>query len=413
MSAFFALITGGGVSSSGSSGSCSPTASFGIKDPQFHKDIGFYVFRLPFLTFVFDWLFAALIIILIVTAVAHYLNGGIRLQSPFQRVTPQVKAHLSVILPLMALVKTAQYYFSRFELTFSTRGVVEGATQHRRRGPAARAEPPDVHLDRRRRAVRLEHLAPGLGAAGHRRRAVGVRLDRRRHDLPGVHQQFWSSRTSSPRSSRTSRATSTRRVTRSASRRSRSSTSTYTAEPDPEVDRRPTRDDRERAPLGPTGDPAQLPDAAKACSPTTSSPTSTSTATSSTASSCRPWSRPASSTPQPAEPDLGQPAPRLHARLRRGRVADATRPARAANPDYLLSTSPHRATSRSPRPEVYFGENLERLRARRRQAERVQLRPEGQQQQRSTRYHGTGGVGALELAAARPRSRCASATSTS
>ena len=67
-------------------------------------------------------------IVLIVTAVAHYLNGGIRFQSPFQRVTPQVKAHLSVILAVMALVKTAQYYLGRFELNFSTRGVVEGAS---------------------------------------------------------------------------------------------------------------------------------------------------------------------------------------------------------------------------------------------------------------------------------------------
>ena len=115
---------------SGRSGSSSPTRSrSAIDDPQFGKDVGFYVFRLPFLTFLFDWLFAALIIILIVTAVAHYLNGGIRLQSPFQRVTPQVKAHLSVILALMALVKTAQYYYARFQLNFSTRGVVEGASK--------------------------------------------------------------------------------------------------------------------------------------------------------------------------------------------------------------------------------------------------------------------------------------------
>ena len=42
--------------------------------------------------------------------------------------TPQVKAHLSVILAVMALVKTAQYYFARYELNFSTRGVVDGAT---------------------------------------------------------------------------------------------------------------------------------------------------------------------------------------------------------------------------------------------------------------------------------------------
>ena len=101
---------------------------FGVKDPQFHKDIGFYVFQLPFLKFIAEWLFAGLVIVLIVTAVAHYLNGGIRFQSPFQRVTPQVKAHLSVILAVMALVKTAQYYLGRFELNFSSRGVVEGAS---------------------------------------------------------------------------------------------------------------------------------------------------------------------------------------------------------------------------------------------------------------------------------------------
>src|SRR5437867_2763773 len=62
---------------------------FGVKDPQFNKDIGFYVFQLPFLRFIANWLFAGLVIVLFVTAVAHYLNGGIRFQSPFQRVTPQ------------------------------------------------------------------------------------------------------------------------------------------------------------------------------------------------------------------------------------------------------------------------------------------------------------------------------------
>src|SRR6266550_4614382 len=75
-----------------------------------------------------DWIFAGLVIVLLVTAVAHYLNGGIRFQSPFQRVTPQVKAHLSVILAVMALVKTAQYYLDRFNLDFSQRGVVTGAS---------------------------------------------------------------------------------------------------------------------------------------------------------------------------------------------------------------------------------------------------------------------------------------------
>jgi uncharacterized protein len=126
---FFALIAGIGVSSQWRNWILfTHRVDFGIKDPQFHKDVGFYVFQLPFIQFILDWLFAGLVIVLLVTAVAHYLNGGIRFQSPLQRVTPQVKAHLSVIVAVMALVKTAQYFFSRFGLTLSGRGVVDGAT---------------------------------------------------------------------------------------------------------------------------------------------------------------------------------------------------------------------------------------------------------------------------------------------
>jgi uncharacterized protein len=124
-----AIIAGSGVSSEWNSWVLFTNGGdFGIEDPQFHNDIGFYVFRLPFLSFVVDWLFASLLIVIIVTAVAHYLNGGIRVQPPSPRVTPQVKAHLSVLLAVLALVKTADYWLQRFELTASTRGIVDGAS---------------------------------------------------------------------------------------------------------------------------------------------------------------------------------------------------------------------------------------------------------------------------------------------
>ena len=100
---------------------------FGVEDPEFGMDVGFYVFQLPFLEFIFDWLFASFFILLFIVALAHYLNGGIRFSGPFERVTPQVKAHLSVILAVMALIMTARYYLDRFELTRSTSGAVQGA----------------------------------------------------------------------------------------------------------------------------------------------------------------------------------------------------------------------------------------------------------------------------------------------
>jgi uncharacterized membrane protein (UPF0182 family) len=129
VSLFFGVIAGAGVSAQWNQWILFRNGGdFGVRDRTFDTDIGFYVFKLPFITTVIDWFFASLVIILLITAVAHYLNGGIRMQAPFQRVTPQVKAHLSVLLALLALVKAVDYWFGRYELTYSTRGVVDGAT---------------------------------------------------------------------------------------------------------------------------------------------------------------------------------------------------------------------------------------------------------------------------------------------
>jgi uncharacterized membrane protein (UPF0182 family) len=124
----FALIAGPGVAGQWNSWLLFRNhVPFEANDPQFGRDIGFYVFQLPFLAFVVDWLFATTVIVLVVTAVAHYLNGGIRFQTPLQKVTPQVKAHLSVLLAVLALLKAVQYFLQRYELVYSTRGVVQGA----------------------------------------------------------------------------------------------------------------------------------------------------------------------------------------------------------------------------------------------------------------------------------------------
>jgi uncharacterized protein len=101
---------------------------FGMADPQFGRDIGFYVFQLPFVSFVIDWFFGALVVATVVALLNHYRNGGIRLQVPGRFVAPAVRGHVSVLLAIMALLRAVSYYFDRFELTFSSRGVVDGAT---------------------------------------------------------------------------------------------------------------------------------------------------------------------------------------------------------------------------------------------------------------------------------------------
>jgi hypothetical protein len=99
--------------------------SFGVTDSQFHKDISFYVFRLPFLQFLVSWFFIALVVVSLFTLAAHYLNGGIRPQSS-PRVAPQVKAHLSVLLALVAIVKSGGYILQRYSLAYAGHGYVQG-----------------------------------------------------------------------------------------------------------------------------------------------------------------------------------------------------------------------------------------------------------------------------------------------
>lgn len=125
---FFALVAGAGAAAEWNDWILfNNPIDFGAVDPVFGRELSFYVFRLPFLTFVVNWFFAAFIIIGIITGIWHYINGGIRIQTVDRRATPQVKAHLSVILAILALLKAADYYLQRFELLTSTQGFRRGA----------------------------------------------------------------------------------------------------------------------------------------------------------------------------------------------------------------------------------------------------------------------------------------------
>ena len=55
---------------------------FHAVDPQFHRNVAYFVFTLPFEQFLVHWTLVALFVVLLVTALSHYLNGGIRMQGP-------------------------------------------------------------------------------------------------------------------------------------------------------------------------------------------------------------------------------------------------------------------------------------------------------------------------------------------
>ncbi|HVA53090.1 MAG TPA: UPF0182 family protein [Acidimicrobiales bacterium] len=102
--------------------------SFHKVDPVFHKDLGFYIFTLPFVSYVVTWFLVVLIFALLVTTGFHFLNGGIRTTRVTPRVAPRVKAHLSVIGAAIALMKAAGYLIAKWELVNSNNGFVQGAT---------------------------------------------------------------------------------------------------------------------------------------------------------------------------------------------------------------------------------------------------------------------------------------------
>jgi uncharacterized membrane protein (UPF0182 family) len=102
--------------------------SFGKNDPQFGTDIGFYVFQLPFLVFLLDWLFLAVLLVLILTVAAHVLNGGILITPPMPKIRRATKAHFAVLLAVLALLRGAGYWLERYSLTTERRGYVQGAT---------------------------------------------------------------------------------------------------------------------------------------------------------------------------------------------------------------------------------------------------------------------------------------------
>ncbi len=165
---------------------------FDRSDRFFGQDIGFYVFELPWLHYLVNFAMAALVIALLAAATVHYLYGGIRLQTPGDRLTGAAQVQFSVLLGLFVLAKAADYWLDRYDLVSASGNADRRHHLHRRPRGAAGQEHPAWHLGDLRHLVLPQHLAPDVDAAvGGARpaRLVGrpARDDLARHraGLPG------------------------------------------------------------------------------------------------------------------------------------------------------------------------------------------------------------------------------------
>jgi hypothetical protein len=97
-------------------------------DPQFHRDISYYVSVLPFHRMVVGYLTSIVVVSLVVTLIAGYLYGALRIRTRgrARRTTYAFKAQVSVIVGLFLLLKAASFWLARYGLTTSNRGPVTG-----------------------------------------------------------------------------------------------------------------------------------------------------------------------------------------------------------------------------------------------------------------------------------------------
>ncbi|MGE7438345.1 UPF0182 family membrane protein [Kitasatospora sp. NPDC001175] len=89
---------------------------FGEKDPQFHLDVAFYAFSLPWYEFLLGFAFSTVIVSLLAAVLVHYLYGGLRLQGPGRRASAGAKGHLAVLLGVFVLLKAVAYWLDRYAL---------------------------------------------------------------------------------------------------------------------------------------------------------------------------------------------------------------------------------------------------------------------------------------------------------
>ncbi len=101
--------------------------AFGQTDPIFGKDVGFYVFRLPFYQLVQNSLTGLTLLGLAAVAIAYSQFGIFQpRQLPTAYMNRTVSGHLSLLLVLVVATWGWGFYLDRFELLYSTRGVVYG-----------------------------------------------------------------------------------------------------------------------------------------------------------------------------------------------------------------------------------------------------------------------------------------------
>ena len=99
----------------------------GTVDPVIGKDIGFYLFSLPFLAMLKGFASFLLVATVLLSAAIYYVRGGITLTERGVLVNEKVRRHLAVLVGIFGCVIGAGFYLDSFGLLYANNGAFYGA----------------------------------------------------------------------------------------------------------------------------------------------------------------------------------------------------------------------------------------------------------------------------------------------
>jgi uncharacterized membrane protein (UPF0182 family) len=99
---------------------------FGQADPVFNIDIGFYVFRLDFVQFLYRTVQLALVAAVVAGAAILYLSRTVDILAGKLRITAVAAGHLGLLLALIAGLQAVGFRLSSYELLFAQDGTLTG-----------------------------------------------------------------------------------------------------------------------------------------------------------------------------------------------------------------------------------------------------------------------------------------------
>jgi uncharacterized protein len=101
---------------------------FGSVDPLFARDLSFFVFVLPFWRLLHGWVMTLTVGTLVLTFGLYVLQRSFVLTSRGPRLAAGARSHLLVLGALLLGLKAVGFFLDRYELVYSPRGIVFGAS---------------------------------------------------------------------------------------------------------------------------------------------------------------------------------------------------------------------------------------------------------------------------------------------